>query len=59
MSQKSLNPEDAAVDKLIKQIDGIDRDNQKVGRYVLTMFIVVFAIALTILAVVILNPQRD
>ena len=57
--RKQLKSGDPAVDKLIQQIDGIDSDNQKVGRYVLTMFIVVFAIALTILAIVILNPQRD
>ena len=57
--RKKLKSGDPAVDKLIQQIDGIDSDNQKVGRYVLTMFIVVFAIALTILAIVILNPQRD
>ncbi len=57
--RKKLKSGDAAVDKLIQQIDEIDSDSQKVGRYVLTMFIVVFAIALTILAIVILNPQRD
>lgn len=57
--RKHLKSGDAAVDKLIQQIDEIDHDNQKVGRYVLIMFLVVFAIALTILAIVILNPQRD
>ena len=57
--RNKLKSGDAAVDKLIQQIDEIDSDSQKVGRYVLTMFIVVFAIALTILAIVILNPQHD
>ncbi len=45
-----------AVKKLVKQINGIDDDQNKVGRYVLGMFLAVFALAGTLLAVILLNP---
>ncbi len=57
--QKGSKSEDDAVKKLIRQINGIDDEKDKVGRYVFAVFILVFLIAATILAVVILNPKPD
>jgi len=57
--QKRSKSEDDAVKKLIRQIDGIDDEKDKVGRYVFAVFILVFLIAATILAVVVLNPKPD
>lgn len=59
MLQKGSKSEDDAVKKLIRQINGIDDEKDKVGRYVFAVFILVFLIAATILAVVILNPKPD
>jgi high-affinity nickel permease len=55
--QKNLRDEQAAMKKLIHEINGIEEDKNKVGRYVLTMFAIVFIVAATLLAVVLLNPQ--
>ncbi len=57
MLQKNLRDEQAAMKKLIHEINGIEEDKNKVGRYVLTMFAIVFIVAATLLAVVLLNPQ--
>ncbi len=57
--QKGSKSEDDAVKRLIKQINGIDDEKDKVGRYVFAIFIFVFLIASTILAVVVLNPKPD
>ncbi len=43
--------------KLIREIDGIEEDKNKVGRTVLTVFAIVFIAAATLLVVVLLNPQ--
>ncbi len=45
------------MNKLIREIDGIEEDKNKVGRYVLTVFAIVFIAAATLLVVVLLNPQ--
>ena len=43
--------------KLIRQIDGIEADKNKVGRTVLTVSAIVFLAAATLLVVVLLNSQ--
>ena len=57
MLQKKIRDEQAAMNKLIREIDGIEEDKNKVGRYVLTVFAIVFIAAATLLVVVLLNPQ--
>jgi len=57
MLQKKIRDEQAARDKLIREIDQIEDDKNKVGRYVLAIFAFVFILAATLLAVVLLNPQ--
>lgn len=57
--KKRSKSEHDAVKKLIEQINGIDDEKDKVGRYVFAIFFCVFALAAILLAVVILNPQRD
>ncbi|WP_031500287.1 hypothetical protein [Bryobacter aggregatus] len=55
--QKAPKTEQDAVQKLIRQIDGIDDEANQVGRYVLMVFAVVFTLAAGLLLVVILNPK--
>ena len=55
MLQKNLREEEAAMKKLIHEINEIDDEKNKVGRYVLTIFAVVFILAGTLLVVVILG----
>ena len=55
--QKKLRDEQAAMQKLIRQIDGIEADKNKVGRTVLTVSAIVFLAAATLLVVVLLNAQ--
>jgi hypothetical protein len=55
--EKNLKDEQLAKEKLIRQINQIDDDKNKVGRYVLIIFVCVFILAATLLAVVLLNPQ--
>jgi high-affinity nickel permease len=55
--EKNLKDEQLAKEKLIRQINQIEDDKNKVGRYVLTIFVCVFILAATLLAVVLLNPQ--
>ena len=57
MLQKKLRDEQAAMQKLIRQIDGIEADKNKVGRTVLTVSAIVFLAAATLLVVVLLNAQ--
>jgi len=53
--QKNLREEEAAMKKLIHEINEIDDEKNKVGRYVLTIFAVVFILAGILLVVVILG----
>jgi len=53
--QKKLRDEEAAMKKLIGEINGIDDEKDKVGRYVLILFLVVFILAATLLVVVLLG----
>jgi hypothetical protein len=46
-----------AKQKLIKEINGIEDEKNKVGRYVLAVFAFVFIAASTLLAVVILSAN--
>ena len=55
MLQKKLRDEEAAMKKLIGEINGIDDEKDKVGRYVLILFLVVFILAATLLVVVLLG----
>lgn len=57
MLQKNLRDEQSAKDKLIREINRIEDEKNKVGRYVLAIFAFVFIAAATLLAVVLLNPQ--
>ena len=57
MLQKNLREEQSAKDKLIREINNIEDDKNKVGRYVLIIFLCVFTLASILLAVVLLNPQ--
>ena len=57
MLKKKISDEEAAKAKLIREIDSIDDDKNKIGRYVLIMFAVVFILAAILLAVILLNPQ--
>jgi hypothetical protein len=58
--QKKLREEEVAMKKLIHEINEIDDEKNKVGRYVLAMFAFVFILASILLAVVILGgSQRD
>ncbi len=60
MLQKKLREEEVAMKKLIHEINEIDDEKNKVGRYVLAMFAFVFILASILLAVVILGgSQRD
>jgi len=53
--QRNLRDEKTAKDKLIREINGIEDEKNKVGRYVLAIFAFVFIAAATLLAVVILS----
>lgn len=55
MLQRKLRDEKTAKDKLIREINGIEDEKNKVGRYVLAIFAFVFIAAATLLAVVILS----
>ncbi len=55
MLQRNLRDEKTAKDKLIREINGIEDEKNKVGRYVLAIFAFVFIAAATLLAVVILS----
>lgn len=55
MLQRNLRDEQAAKDKLIREINNIEDEKNKVGRYVLAIFAFVFIAAATLLAVVILS----
>ncbi len=60
MLQKKLREEEVAMKKLIHEINEIDDEKNKVGRYVLAMFAFVFILASILLAVVILGgSHRD
>ena len=54
--QKKLRDEQAAMQKLIRQINGIEADKNKVGRRVLAVSAIVFLAAATLLVVVLMNP---
>jgi len=56
--QKNLREEEAAMKKLIHEINEIDDEKNKVGRYVLAIFAFVFILASTLLAVVILGGSE-
>jgi len=56
--QKNLREEEAAMKKLIHEINEIDDEKNKVGRYVLTIFAVVFILAGILLVVVILGGSE-
>jgi hypothetical protein len=55
--QRKLRDEKAAKDKLIREINNIEDEKNKVGRYVLAIFAFVFIAAATLLAVVILSAN--
>jgi hypothetical protein len=55
--QRNLRDEQAAKDKLIREINNIEDEKNKVGRYVLAIFAFVFIAAATLLAVVILSAN--
>ena len=57
MLQRNLRDEKAAKDKLIREINNIEDEKNKVGRYVLAIFAFVFIAAATLLAVVILSAN--
>lgn len=57
MLQRNLRDEQAAKDKLIREINNIEDEKNKVGRYVLAIFAFVFIAAATLLAVVILSAN--
>lgn len=56
--QKNLREEQAAKEKLIQEINGIEDDKNKIGRFVLVLFAVVFTLASILLGVILLNPQE-
>jgi hypothetical protein len=58
MLQKNLREEQAAKEKLIQEINGIEDDKNKIGRFVLVLFAVVFTLASILLGVILLNPQE-
>jgi Fe-S-cluster formation regulator IscX/YfhJ len=49
--QKKSRTEHEAMQKLIQEIDNIEDDKNKVGRYVLAAFAIVFILAATLLAI--------
>ncbi|MBZ2187100.1 MAG: hypothetical protein K7J46_20525 [Bryobacter sp.] len=57
MEHKNLRLEKLAKEKLIREINEIDDEKNKVGRYVLAVFAFVFIAASTLLAVVILSAN--
>ncbi len=57
MLQKNLRDEKEAMKKLIHEINEIEDDKNKVGRYVLIIFAVVFILAGTLLVVVVLGGE--
>ncbi len=57
MLQKNLRLEQIAKRKLIEEINQIEDEKNKIGRYVLAVFAFVFIAASTLLAVVILSEN--
>jgi hypothetical protein len=57
LEHKNLRLEKLAKEKLIREINEIDDEKNKVGRYVLAVFAFVFIAASTLLAVVILSAN--
>lgn len=57
MLQKNLRDEQAAKERLIRDINDIEDEKNKVGRYVLAIFAFVFILAATLLVVVLLGGQ--
>ncbi len=57
MEHKNLRLEKLAKEKLIREINDIEDEKNKVGRYVLAVFAFVFIAASTLLAVVILSAN--
>jgi hypothetical protein len=55
--QKKLREEEVAMKKLIHEINEIDDEKNKIGRYVLTIFAIVFILAGILLVVVIMDSQ--
>lgn|GEM_PF-1078867 len=58
MLQKNLRDEQVAKEKLIESINQIEDDKNKIGRFVLALFAVVFILASILLGVILLNPQE-
>lgn len=58
MLQKNLRDEQVAKKKLIESINQIEDDKNKIGRFVLALFAVVFILASILLGVILLNPQE-
>jgi len=56
--QKNLRDEQVAKKKLIESINQIEDDKNKIGRFVLALFAVVFILASILLGVILLNPQE-
>lgn len=57
--QKKLSDEEQAKQNLIREINSIEDDKNKVGRYVLAIFAFVFIAASVLLAVVMMSqPER-
>lgn len=50
-------PDQVAKEKLIEEINSIEDEKNKVGRFVLAVFAFVFIMAAILLAVILLNPQ--
>lgn len=57
MLQKNLRDEQAAKERLIRDINDIEDEKNKVGRYVLAIFAFVFILAATLLVVVLIGGQ--
>jgi hypothetical protein len=57
LEHKNLRLEKLAKEKLIREINDIEDEKNKVGRYVLAVFAFVFIAASTLLAVVILSAN--
>ena len=56
MPRLTADTEARAVARLIAQIDSLDRERNRIGRRVVALFLVVFALALTLLVVVAREP---
>ncbi len=57
MIDNNIKQEEIARKKLIREIDSIEDEKNRVGRYVLLVFALVFIAASILLGILILNPQ--